>query len=67
MSDPKVPKTPEILDKIVDLVLAHRYKPKRKTGGRASEKRSKTSKPEEPGFPSGSESAKIRKANGSRR
>jgi hypothetical protein len=42
MSSPSVPKPPEILDKIVDVVLAHRPKPKTK----AAKKRKKIAKSE---------------------
>jgi len=40
MSSPSAPKPPEILDKIVDIVLAHRPKPKTK----AAKKRKKAAK-----------------------
>jgi hypothetical protein len=40
MSSPSVPKPPEILDKIVDVVLAHRAKPKSK----AAKKRRKVAR-----------------------
>jgi hypothetical protein len=40
MSSSQIPKPPEILDKIVDLVLAHKPKPKSK----AAKKRKKTAK-----------------------
>jgi hypothetical protein len=37
MSSPSVPKSPEILDKIVDVVLAHRPKPQNESGEETKE------------------------------
>jgi hypothetical protein len=39
MSSPSVPKPPEILDRIVDLVLAHKPKPKSKAAKKRRKKK----------------------------